>query len=479
MFKNNIPSKQDGRRGTPLLCAAVSRLPLIVVVACAVVAFGSTVRAPEERRASDKTAPDKSGTADPTASKTLVATEGAEHLDRLAREPMVVELSDGTLFVTGYGGQFDEVEKIPDLWRSRDHGAAWDHVNVGRNTDGAIGNSDVDLAVGPDDTLYFVAMTYDNKKGEGTRMAVGASKNAGATWTWKVLSETRFDDRPWIGVTPDGTAHVIWNDGNGVRYWVSQDRGAIWKERPRINDQGGSSHLAIGPHGEIAVHVTPASASYNKFTPGVDLIAVSRDGGKTWQKHPAPGERDWSADPEKSTPRWVEPVAWDADGALYSFWGSQKGLWLARSPDQGETWTTWHVVDRNDVSYFPYLIARGHGELAATWSSGENDTLLAHVATIHVGDGKAPPQIIESQPFQTDIWSKEHPGDPMHRDTAGEYIPVVFLRSEGLGVVTTIQSDAEIEERVARQRAGIATTPPNPNPRQRRLGFKWWKFVER
>ena len=61
----------------------------------------------------------------PATSNTLVATEGVEHLDRLAREPMVVELSDGTLFVTGYGGQHGEVEKIPDLWRSRDHGATW------------------------------------------------------------------------------------------------------------------------------------------------------------------------------------------------------------------------------------------------------------------------------------------------------------------------------------------------------------------
>ena len=29
---------------------------------------------------------------------------------------------------------------------------------------------------------------------------------------------------------------------------------------------------------------------------------------------------------EKGTPRWVEPVAWDADGALYSLWGSQRGV---------------------------------------------------------------------------------------------------------------------------------------------------------
>jgi hypothetical protein len=359
------------------------------------------------------------------------------------------------------------------LWRSRDRGATWESVNVGKKTDGAIGDSDVDLAVGPDDTVYFVAMTYDGQKHEGTRIAVGASKDAGTTWTWKVLSEDRFDDRPWVGVAPDGTAHVIWNDGNGVRYEVSQDRGASWKERPRINDQGGSSHLAIGPHCEIAVRITPLSASGNKFTPGVDLIAVSRDGGKSWRKHPAPGERDWNPDENKGTPRWVEPVAWDAEGALYSLWGSQRGLWLARSPNQGKTWTNWHIVERDEVSYYPYLIARGRGELAATWSSGKDDTLQAHVAAIHVGHGKAPPQVIESQPFQTEIWNR----DPLvHRATAGEYIPIIFLRAGGLGVVTTIQSVVGVEEIAARQRAGIAAIPIKP---EKRFGFKWWRFVER
>jgi hypothetical protein len=459
MIKKETPAKPDIRHKTPLLAEAVSRLPLIVVVACVVAVFGS------HALGSKKQHQDK-----PATSKTLVATEGVEHLDRLAREPMVVELSDGTLFVSGYD---NDAEKSPGLWRSRDHGTTWESVNVGKKMDGAIGDSDVDLAIGPDDTIYFVAMTYDGKKHEGTGIAVGASKNAGATWTWKVLSEHRFDDRPWIGVATDGTAHVIWNDGSGVRYEVSRDRGNSWKERPRINNQGGSSHLAMGPRGEIAVRITPLSASGNKFTPGVDLIAVSRDGGQSWKKHAAPGERDWSLDEDKGTPRWVEPLAWDADGALYSLWGSQMGLWLARSTNQGKTWTSWQVVERDEASYYPYLIARGHGELGATWCSGKDDGLRAHVATIHVGHDKALPQVIESQPFETDIWDR----DPtVHRGTGGEYIPAIFLRAGGLGVVTTIQSVIGIEEIVARQRAGITAVQSKP---EKRFGFKWWKFVER
>lgn len=155
----------------------------------------------------------------------------------------------------------------------------------------------------------------------------------------------------------------------------------------------------------------------------------------------------------------MEPLAWDEDGALYSLWGSQKGMWLARSPNQGETWTNWHIVDKDEVSYFPYLIARGRGELAATWVSDTHANLLAHVAAIRVGDGRAPPQVTESQRFQTDIWSQNPPTGPVHRSTGstgGEYIPILFLGAGGLGVVTAIQNHGE-----------------------RRLGFRWWKFAER
>jgi hypothetical protein len=41
----------------------------------------------------------------PATSNALVVTESVEHLERPAREPMVVELRGCTLFVTGYGGQ--------------------------------------------------------------------------------------------------------------------------------------------------------------------------------------------------------------------------------------------------------------------------------------------------------------------------------------------------------------------------------------
>ena len=60
------------------------------------------------------------------------------------------------------------MQAIPKLWRSSDRGATWTDVNVGAGSDGARGNSDVDLAAGLHVALYFVALSGGPKLAEGT-----------------------------------------------------------------------------------------------------------------------------------------------------------------------------------------------------------------------------------------------------------------------------------------------------------------------
>src|SRR5580704_973080 len=193
------------------------------------------------------------------SSRQLAVAARVDKIDERAKEPMVVEHPDGTLFVAGYGRP-----SAVRLWKSADHGATWARVNFGSQADGAIGNSDVDLAIAGDGTLYFAALEFDQQARAGKGVSIGVSKDAGATWRWTRLSEHRFYDRPWVRVAADGTAHVIWNDGSGVNYAVSRDQGVTWTQRPRIYGQGGSSHLATGPHQEVAARVTPASAAGSK-----------------------------------------------------------------------------------------------------------------------------------------------------------------------------------------------------------------------
>ncbi|MGH7541551.1 MAG: sialidase family protein [Gemmatimonadota bacterium] len=379
----------------------------------------------------------------------LVVTDSVAHLEALAREPMVVQHPGGALFVSGYAAGEDPTG-VPNIWRSDDGGASWHRLDVGTAEDGAAGNSDVDLAIGPDGTVYFLAMGFDRAELVGTHIAIGVSRDLGASWEWTYLSRDRFDDRPWVEVAPDGRVHVIWNDGSGVSHAVSTDAGRSWTKSERIHPLGGSSHLAVGPGGEIAVRITPASASGNRLDPEADVIAIGFDGGQSWTKHPPPGDLTWTATfhPD-SLIRWVEPLAWDATGALYHLWSEGRNLWLGRSADRGATWERWRVASDEERVMFPYLVARGEGELAATWYSGVRDGLRGNVAWITLGGEGREPVVERSAPIAVNAWSR----DGSRRDTAGEYIPVTFLRDGGLGVVTTVQNTTTGER-----------------------GFIWWRF---
>jgi hypothetical protein len=145
----------------------------------------------------------------------------------------------------------------------------------------------------------------------------------------------------------------------------------------------------------------------------------------------------------------VEPLAWDAAGALYYLWSHVDGLWVARSRDRGANWTTWRLADGRETRYFPYMVARGKGELAATWFTSRGPDIAVHVARIDVQSGGQAPRMIEAS-FAPNSWSIGAPkaGAPRNRDTAGEYVPVTFLRDGRVGVVTTIQD-------VQKMRAGF------------------------
>ncbi|MEO7962530.1 MAG: sialidase family protein, partial [Gemmatimonadaceae bacterium] len=248
--------------------------------------------------------------------------DSVDHIDALAREPMVVRHLSGALFVTGYW------DSPPPVWKSVDRGATWSRVAVGGSADGAAGNSDSDLAAGPDGTLYLITLVFDRTALTGASIHVAVSHDVGATWKWTQLSHTRGDDRPWIEVAGDGTVHAIWNDGAGVRHALSADSGRTWNEQVRVYTKGGSSHLAIAPNGDVAVRIIPPSAANNQYHAGVDLVAVSTDRGSSWTHNRGPGEMqfplmwDTTVTPRRfalpAQPHWVEPLAWDSTGALFS-----------------------------------------------------------------------------------------------------------------------------------------------------------------
>lgn len=386
----------------------------------------------------------------------LPVDEPVHVLGQLAREPMVVAHPSGTLFLSGFGSQIHGVDpnQPPYLWRSTDGGTSWTPVDTGTAEDGARGNSDVDLAVGPGGELYFVVMGFDRGAFEGTHIAVGVSHDVGESWVWTLLSEDRGDDRPWVEVAPDGTAHVVWNDGKGVNHARSTDGGLSWTESVKVSEMGGSSHLAVGPQGELAVRITPLSASGRQFDEGFEKVAVSVDQGNTWVLQDFPGQIEWDPTFQNTgmIPRWVEPVAWDEDGALYLLWSEGSNVKLARSQNRGASWTMREVANEQMSAFFPYLVARGSGELAATWFTGDEDKLYVNLALIRDGmTSDASQEIVRADGFEPQTWMDTV--ETKARDTAGEYVPVIFLADGDLGVATPVQ-DAHND----------------------RYGFTWWRF---
>lgn len=353
------------------------------------------------------------------------------------REPAIVEHPDGALFVAG----FDEDQTTdslyrPRLYRSDDGGTRWARVDQGDIAEGAAGNSDADLAVAPDGTLYHAAMEW---MPWGHAILVGASADAGATWRWQPVAVGPFVDRPWIAVAPDGMAHLTWSSPQGLHHASSDDRGATWTEGPLVHPSGGSGGLAVGPHGELAVRVFPLRAPaflgaafvMLLVDPAADGVAVSEDGGATWEMRKLPGTRAYG-DPlgrGADVPRWADPVAFDDEGTLYALWSEGDTLQLASSRDLGASWNVASLAKATDGGrddgpfYFPYLAARGAGELVATWFSGTED-LHAHVA--HAVWENAPTPVVTAHRF------------PLEGGTAGEYFQATFLREGGIAAAWPI-----------------------------------------
>ena len=384
----------------------------------------------------------------------LVIKTQVDHVSSLAREPMVCEHPTGTLFVTGYKNDSGS----PQLWKSMDGGSSWETVNVGTEKEGAIGNSDADLFIDTKGNIYLLSMTYtiipedtenfDFTTTKGERVVVGVSKDLGESWSWQTISENEYDDRPWITATTDGTLHIIWNDGKGVHHSISKDEGATWKQTADISSVGGSSFLANGYNGQLAVRVSPASASGFQMDQGVDLIKLSLDNGESWSDVNIPGNLIWSED-FSGVPRWVEPIAWDKENRFFALWSEGQQLKLGISKDNGDSWQEFEVAQNADTLYFPYLETSDQG-LLCTWMSGFTKDVKHNAAFIEVGESRIKTYPLEPQTL--DVWSR-FTSEGYSRSTGGEYFPIIPLSNGNFGMVTSIQ-----------------------NSKASRDGFTWWEL---
>lgn len=354
----------------------------------------------------------------------LVVSEPVEVRGARAIEPAIERAPDGALWVAGQ--HRGEIQQPAPLWKSLDSGATWSRIDVGAPEDGAIGWSDVELAVAPDGTVYFAMMTFYDV---GVSIVVGASTDGGSSWTWRPLCLQPFADRPWIEVASDGTAHAVWNDGVVVRHAVSRDRGATWVEGVPVHAPGGDGMLAIGPDGELAVRILPTSGGgWTGWGEEQDGVAISTDGGVSWTFRALPGDRSYATDQPF---RWADPIAFDVAGTLYASWGEGSRLFLGHSTDLGESWRVTPIATVDGVAAYPSLRSgREPGVVAASWQTWDEKIVRGHVGLVEAADTEAPR--VRQGSFEM-VW-------------VGEYFQLAFLTDAVLAFPVTLWGEDDTQE---------------------------------
>lgn len=361
-----------------------------------------------------------------------------------AREPAILEAPDGTLFVAGfwgfgrhteYPGSPANVLQAPLLWRSADAGATWERLDTGTPLDGAIGNSDNDLAVAGDGTLYFTTLSYYSPvtlpvdppalpadPATTLTVVVGASRDNGDTWTWHTLDQGSGRSHPWVAVAPGGTAHVVWADGMGIRRATSEDRGATWAEtEARVHGAGEAGGIVAWGEA-LAVRVAPIGSD-------ADGVAISADNGDTWTFHAPP--REAVSDPALTG---FGSVAFDSRGALYIVRteGTPMGdvVRASRSIDLGATWDTVTLAREAEgtVPYFPYARGGPEGDLAVTWFARTDDTVAAKVLRARWTPGERGESQVSVGTFAADTGGLNH----------ADYYQVAVLRDGTLAAAVPV-----------------------------------------
>lgn len=370
-----------------------------------------------------------------------------------AREPVIVQAADGTLYVAGFWGFARHIEKPgtphnllqgPLAWKSTDDGQTWKRLSPGLPVQGAISNSDLDLTVADDGTLYLAALSYYSlplpvsapgvDPATTLTVVVGASGDRGGTWTWTRLDEGPERSHPWVEADPQGRAHVVWGNEQGIWRAESANGGATWKRAEQaVHEAGAAGQLAISPSGAMAVRVAPLGAPGERD----DGVAVSTDSGETWQFRSVPGNRE-----DDDAPHGFDPVAFDEGGALYFVWNEGARVLLARSLDLGASWEQFTVVEEPEgVPHYPYVRGGGSGQLALTWYLGLEDTVAARMAHASRAAGDNP--VFRVGTFEADTGGTNH----------ADYYQISFLQEGGLGAavpVTTSDMGQWFDYRVAR-----------------------------
>jgi len=295
--------------------------------------------------------------------------------------------------------------------RSTDDGATWTPpatLNTNASTD--LG-SDLYPVIAIDQNGNWVvvwASTEDLGATIGTDLdlLIARSFDNGVTWTapaalnQNAAIDTGDDTAPALVTDGNGAWIVAWSSGDDLMGTIggdadilfarSVDDGASWTTPAALNtNAGGDSGTDFAPRlavdGLAWVALWASDDSLNG-TIGTDvdiLLSRSADGGTTWT---APTALDTTAAGDGSTIDHEPHVTNDGGGTWVATWTSENSLagsvgndgdiFLARSFDNGATWTAASVLNSNATTDSgadgtPYVASNGAGVWIAAWYSAD------------------------------------------------------------------------------------------------------------
>jgi hypothetical protein len=193
------------------------------------------------------------------------------------------------------------------------------------------------IAYGPDGTLYLTYSAAADLNNKWSSMAIRFTASRDGGTTWSMPRSVGMGD-PFGGYRNDHEMHIA-QDGKIYVAWLDS---------------------RYAPADESAIHV---------------LMSHSVDGGTTWTEPVL-------VDPDPSCECCRVALASDADGRVYIAWrkilpGGIRDIVLARSDDQGTTWSTPVRIhaDNWEMDYCPdagpSVLADNKGQLHVAWWTGK------------------------------------------------------------------------------------------------------------
>jgi hypothetical protein len=96
------------------------------------------------------------------------------------------------------------------------------------------------------------------------------------------------------------------------------------------------------------------------------------------------------------------------------------------------------IAEGEDRAHYPYLVVRDQGEFAASWFSGEGRSLSVQVAHGQVPDDETGvPSVSRAPSFAQP--ARSGPAGATVPVSAGEYLPLLFLSDDSLGMAAVMQ----------------------------------------